>query len=455
MTAGPSPGADAEAPEPDGPLGVWALAWPSMTMFALNSLVGVVDFVFVSSLGTGAVAGVGVALQMQFVVFALLSAVTTGTVAVVARESGAGRWDEVGRSMRVAIVLGVTLGGSLMLAIPLADRIVAAMGVEPGVVELGATNLRTLLAFNVPFAIMIVLSMGLRGAGDVRTPLVVGAVTNAVNIGADWILIFGHWGAPALGAPGSALATGLAVTTSTGLYALLWARGWLVIPRGPFRDGVDHGRAWRQLRVGIPTAAEQTAFNVGLLLFLGIVARYGTEPVSAYLIGVRILSFCFVPGLGFMTAASTLVGQNLGAGAPRRAARSGWRACAYAMGVMGAVGLTIIVLARPLAGIFGAAGEATIDLAVTFIWILGAVQPLMGIEFALGGALRGAGDTRFPLFAILTGLFVFRLGLAIFVAGPLFGTVEAVWCCLLLDYGAKGTLLAWRFASGRWRQVRV
>jgi len=451
----PPPGAAPEAPEPDGPLGVWALAWPSMTMFALNSLVGVVDFVFVSSLGTGAVAGVGVALQMHFLVFALLSAVTTGTVAVVAREAGAGRWDEVGRSARAAVVLVMALGAGIMLAIPFADGIVAAMGVEPGVVGLGATNLRTLLAFNVPFAIAVVASMALRGAGDVRTPLLVGAITNAVNVGADWLLIFGNWGAPELGAPGSALATGLAFTTAMVLYALLWTRGWLVIPRGPLRDGLDRRRAWRQLRVGLPTAAEQTAFNLGLLLFLTIVADYGTEPVSAYLIGVRILSFCFVPGLGFMTAASTLVGQNLGAGAPRRAARSGWRACAYAMGVMGAVGLTIIVLARPLAGIFGAAGETTIDLAVTFIWILGAAQPLMGIEFALGGALRGAGDTRFPLFAILTGLFVFRLGLAIFVAGPLFGTVQAVWCCLLLDYGAKGTLLTWRFASGRWRQVQV
>jgi Na+-driven multidrug efflux pump len=79
----------------------------------------------------------------------------------------------------------------------------------------------------------------------------------------------------------------------------------------------------------------------------------------------------------------------------------------------------------------------------------------MAVEFALGGALRGAGDTRFPLVSILAGLFVFRLGAAVFVAEPLFGTVTAVWLCLLVDYTVKAVLLGARFASGAWKRVRV
>ena len=207
--------------------------------------------------------------------------------------------------------------------------------------------------------------------------------------------------------------------------------------------------------MGIPTAIERGAFQLGLLLFLRIVADFGTEPISAYLIGVRILAFCFVPGFGFASAAATLVGQNLGAGRPDEAARSGWRATAGAVLVMSSVGLAIILLAGPLAGSFGAVGAETVRLAVIFIYILGAAQPLMAIEFTLGGALRGAGDTRFPLFALLTGLLVFRLGAAQFLARPLFGTVTAVWSCLLADYAVKATLLVWRFRSGRWKTVRV
>jgi putative MATE family efflux protein len=297
--------------------------------------------------------------------------------------------------------------------------------------------------------------MGLRGAGDVRTPLAIGIVTNLVNVVACWTLIFGRFGAPALGAEGSVWASGIAFVTGALLLLWLWQRGTLVLPAVPWRGYATSGMARRLLRVGIPTALERGAFQVGLLLFLRIVADFGTEPISAYLIGCRILAFCFVPGFGFASAAATLVGQNLGAGRPDEAARSGWRATAGAVGVMSSVGLAIILFAQPLAGSFGAVGPETVRLTVVFIYILGAAQPLMAIEFTLGGALRGAGDTRFPLFALLAGLLVFRLGAAQFLARPIFGTVAAVWSCLLADYAVKAILLSWRFRSGRWKTVRV
>jgi Na+-driven multidrug efflux pump len=122
---------------------------------------------------------------------------------------------------------------------------------------------------------------------------------------------------------------------------------------------------------------------------------------------------------------------------------------------MAVAGLAIIGVAPVVAGWFGATGADTVHLTVLFIYVLGAAQPLMAIEYALGGALRGAGDTRFPLFAILTGLFVFRLGGASLVTHVLSGGVVAVWCCLLADYAVKALLLAGRFASGRWQHVRI
>jgi putative MATE family efflux protein len=426
-----------------------------MTLFALQSLVGVVDFIFVGSLGTQAIAGVGVAVQIQFLTFGLLEAVTTGTVAAIAREIGGGRPHEAARVMRTALVLAAGFGALLALAIPASDRFVAWMGVAPEVVSLGGRCLRILLGFGIPVALSATLAMGLRGAGDVRTPLAIGIVTNLVNVFFCWVLIFGRLGAPALGAEGSVWASGIAFTTGMVLLLALWQRGELVLPAAPWRGNVTALLAHRLLRIGIPTALERGAFQLGLLLFLRLVADFGTEPISAYLIGVRILAFCFVPGFGFASAAATLVGQNLGAGHPEQAARSGWRATAGAVLVMSSVGLAIILFAQPLAGSFGAVGEATIQLAVIFIYILGAAQPLMAIEFTLAGALRGAGDTRFPLFALLTGLVVFRLGGAALLAKPLFGTVVAVWSCLLADYAVKAALLVWRFRTGRWQSVKV
>jgi len=342
-----------------------------------------------------------------------------------------------------------------MLTIPFTRGIVSLLGVEPEVSALGGACLAVLLLFNVPFAVEVALFGAVRSSGDVRTPLIVGVIGNLVNVVGDYALVFGRLGAPELGALGSAWASGLAFTTMTLLMLGLWTRGWLKLPAGRWRGSVTKLLAQRLLRVGLPTAAEQSSFHGGLLVFMALVSTFGTPAISAYLIGVRVLAFCFVPGFGFATAAATLVGQNLGANHPERATRAGWRGMTGAICVMGSVGLAIMLFARPIVEVFGAVGEETVELSVIFIWILGAAQPLMAIEFALGGALRGAGDTRFPFYSSLVGLFVLRLGGAFFIALPLFGTVVAVWCCLLADWSAKALLLLWRFAAGHWKEIDV
>jgi putative MATE family efflux protein len=434
-----------------------------MLSFALQAAVGFVSTIIVAGLGSAdapeigrnAVAAAAIAGQVHFVAFAVLAAVTIGTTALVARSVGAGDWLEADRVLRVSALVGCGLAASMMLAMPWSEAVVAAFGVEADVVRLGGQYLRILLWFNVPMALGLVLSSGLRGAGDVRTPLAIGALMNAVNVLGHYVLVFGHWGAPRLATAGSALATGLGFGAGALLYGILWQRNELAVERGPWLEGLSRERVRRILRIGLPTATEQFAWQLGLFVFLRLVAGFGTEPVAAYMIGVRILSFSFVPGLGFSTAASTLVGQHLGAGRAQQAMRSGWRACLAALGVMASAGLAIVLLAPIVAGWFGATGAKTVALTVTFIYVLGAAQPLMAIEYALGGALRGAGDTRFPLFAILTGLFVFRLGGAALVTLGFGGGVVAVWCCLLADYAVKALLLSLRFASGRWQQVRI
>lgn len=332
MSAAPASGrASGVPPEPArGPsLGIWPLAGPTMLSFALQAAVSFASTIIVAGLGSlenpevgrNAVAAASIAGQVHFVAFAVLAAVTIGTTALVARAVGGGDWREADRVLRVSTFAACGLSASMMLAIPFADAVVAAFGVEAGVVRLGGQYLRILLWFNLPMAVGIVLSSGLRGAGDVRTPLLIGALMNVVNLVGHWILVFGNAGAPRLGTAGSALATGLSFLAGALVYVALWQRNELAIERGPWLEGLSRERLRRILRIGVPTAAEQFAFQVGLFVFLRVVAGFGTEPVAAYMIGVRILSFSFVPGLGFSTAASTLVGQHLGAGELRLAAR--------------------------------------------------------------------------------------------------------------------------------------
>ena len=211
---------------------------------------------------------------------------------------------------------------------------------------------------------------------------------------------------------GAALANGLAFSFGAVLTLWLWLRRHLVIEWGPRGGDFDRSRIRKILHIGYPSGLEQFVFQAGLIAFMLIVARFGEAPYAAYAIGVNILSFSFLVGFGFSIAASTLVGQNLGAGNPVAAERSGWRAMFLSIGVMTVFGAVIIAAAEPLAR-FLIDDDEVVRLSVVFIWLLGSVQALMGIEFALSGALRGAGDTRFPLLVVFAGFFMGRIPIAL------------------------------------------
>jgi putative MATE family efflux protein len=210
----------------------------------------------------------------------------------------------------------------------------------------------------------------------------------------------------------------------------------------------------RILDVGYPAAAEHLLMQVGFLAYMVFAARYGTAAIAAYFIGVRILALSFLPGFGFGAAAGTLVGQALGARRPDEATRSGWTSTGLAVALMTAGGAILVVTARPVARLF-VTDPAVVDAAVPFIVVLAAAQPLMAIDFALGGALRGAGDTRFPLAVALLAFYGCRLGSAWVITFRLGLTIEWLWLALVGDYLVRSVLKVWRFHSGAWQRVRV
>lgn len=440
-----------EEPRPPPALGIWELAWPAITSNLLYSAVGLIDIKIVGSLGAPAVAAVTTGNRIFFVLQAILMAITAGTTALVARAWGAGDRPEAERITRASLVLCLLVALAMTLpGVLFAEPLAAFFRLEPETIALAATFIRWLSVFNIAFAVMFVLGTALRAAGDVRTPLWTGALTNVINVVLVYALVYGRFGLPELGVAGAAIATGTAFGVGSLVMLWLWVRGSLLLGVGS-AGVLDRARLGRLLHVGYPAGLEQAVWQGGFLAFLWIVALYGTAPYAAYGIGVNILSFSFVVGFGFSIAASTLVGQHLGARDPTGAARRGWRAMWLSIAAMVGLGLTIIFAAEAIAG-FMIDDAEVVRLTVVFIYVLGTVQPLMAIEFALGGALRGAGDTRFPLLAVLAGLIGVRVPLAgLFAWRGL--SVEWVFAALMADYVVKATVLTMRFRSGRWKTV--
>jgi len=451
----PAPSIDESPSVSPEQLGVWALAWPTIVSFGAQTFVRFADFAMVGGLGPDALAAVGLGGQVYWLVQSLVNLAPMGLAAILARAWGARDFGEADLVLRQALLMGGVMGALITLfGLPFADVFIRIYGVDESVVDLGGSYVFWLLAGTLPFSLSFVFGAALRAAGDVYTPLWVGLATNILNVVLNWVLIFGHLGAPALGVAGAGMATSLSIVFQAAVFWWMWRRRKLVlvpVARGFAPD-------WRMLRriayIGYPAAIEQGMFMVGLLGFQRIMSLYGTSAIAAYNVGAQILSFSFIPGIGFATAAGTLVGQHLGEGEPDVAARSAWRANLGAIVSMSVMGATVIVFAEPLTRVFTDDPEV-IRLTVDFIWILGLVQPLMAIEFAMGGALRGAGDTFFPMITSFMGLFVVRLLPAIALVSLTDATIQMVWCALILDYTTKAVLLIRRFRRGTWKSLEV
>ena len=268
------------------------------------------------------------------------------------------------------------------------------------------------------------------------------------------MLIYGNLGFPAYGVAGAAMATSLSMGLQTIWFWEMWRRGRLILEPGAAPWRPDRAILRSLVVIGYPSSIEQALFQAGLLGFQRIMSLYGTAAVAAYNVGAQILSFSFIPGVGFATAAATLMGQHLGAGDPDEAERSSWRSNFLAMGSMTVVGGLVAWFAEPLAGVFTDDAEV-VSLTVDFIYVLALVQPVMAVEFAVGGALRGAGDTFFPMICVFIGLFLVRLIPATLLVWLGDVSIQLVWCMLIADYLIKAILLAARLKKGRWRDLEI
>ncbi|GAB4339521.1 MAG: MATE family efflux transporter [Candidatus Abyssubacteria bacterium] len=439
---------------------ILSLAWPVILNNILLTFVWIVDMVMVGRLGPVAVAAVGVSGQLFTLIVAITLAVTTGTIALVARYIGAEQKEEADAVLAQSLLIGALLSVILMApGLIWSEHLFHLFGADEGVTRAGATYLRIIIAGTLFLTVALVCSSALRGAGDTRTPMLISVGANLLNVVLNYGLIFGKLGMPALGVTGAGVATIISFVIEAAAFLLLLGRGNLVLSlrssSAPFsRFRPEKEMAMKIVRIGSPAALEQGILQLGYLWYLAIITRYGTDPLAAYTIGVNIMSLSFMPGYGFSVAASTLVGQSLGAENPDMAASQGWECSKLALWAMTAIGIVLFVAARPLALVY-VSDEHVVALTAEFVRILALCQPAMALHFALSGGLIGAADTRWPLYASFVGMYLIRMPLALLASYALGLSITWIWLIILADHYGKSVVTGLRFLSGKWKYVKV
>ena len=432
------------------------LAWPIILENLFQTALGTTNMVMVAQLGASAVAGIGTATQLVMVLQAAFAAITTGTTVLVAHAIGAGDFRTANRVAKQSILLGVAVSAVMALAgLTLSEWAIRAMGAEEEVVRLGGGYLRLVMGAAIVMVLMFVVSATLRGAGDTRTPMMVTGFINLINVAISYVLIFGKLGFPALGVMGSAWGATVARGIGAGMLLWLLVRGHRVIHiRGPKGWRPDADLIGRLLHLGLPTMIEQFLLRGGALLYGVIAISLGTVIYATQRITFQLISFAFMPGMGFAMAATTMMGQCLGAGRADLGDRSSRYAVRAAVITMSAAGLAMALLGRHIMRLF-ADDPQMVQIGAQALMVIALSQPLQAVGQVLAGSLRGAGDTRFPMLATFTGIWLIRLPLG-YLFGPVFGWgLPGIYISNVLDASGRALVNYLRYRSGRWQHARL
>ena len=431
---------------------VWQLAWPTIISNLLFTTVGFVHIKIVAELGTTSVAAVTTGHRVFFLIQAILMGVSVAATAMIARSWGAKQIRQAELVSWISLVLSVSLAAILSIPVLIIPTQIAGLfGLDAETTRLSAEFIFWLGLFNVFAAINMMLGTALRATGDVITPLWFLIFSSALNMVFAYMLAFGTGPLPQMGVAGVSLGGSFGAALITIAFVMFWWRGAFNLKPAKWAP-IDWSITRQFMSIGGPAVLEQGIVQLAFLAFFAIIANYGTEAYAAYGIGITLVAFSIVIGFGFGIATATIVGQQLGAGQPDLAIKAVSRSLRMALAAMTTLSILLALFAQELAA-FMIDDPEVIHLTVVFMYMIAIAQPLMAFEFTLGGALRGAGDTRFPLIATFCGIIIGRLLTAlIFLWLEL--SVYWIFAVMPLDYAIKTTMLIYRFRSRKWLDVK-
>ncbi len=430
---------------------MFSLAVPVVISSFLQRSVGIIDIFLVGGLGASAIAAVGIAQVLVFVVMSASWGINVGATVLVSQLWGAGRRQEAGRAAYQAVVLtalvacGIAVPGRLF-----GWKAAALLGASGEVQGILSDYTRILFTFILFTMAVNVLSGIMQGAGDTKTPLAATVIVNILHIAVAYPLIYGKWGFPALGVRGAAIA--IAFSEAGGAFFLFLrslSRKYVVLSGRP-----EMRLTIKTVRLGWPIMIDRLLQNTGTLLFAKVILLYGTTVYAAHQVGLAIESFSFMPGYGIAVAAATMVGQNLGAGRPQEARLSAYEANRLAVILMASMGLLFFLFPYFLLRAF-TDDPAVIRYGILYMKIVAFAQVPLAVTMVLAGSLRGAGDTGFIMFGTIAGMWFVRLPVTAALAVVFRAGIVAVWSVMVLDWTVRMTILALRYRRQRWGRLAI
>ncbi len=435
--------------------GILLLAVPMVLEMAMESVFSLADVFFVSRLGPDSVAAVGLAETLLIIIYSLGYGLGIPATALVARRIGEKRPEAAAQVVvqvnAIGLVLALALGAAGFL---LAPALLTTMGASESVVATGSRYTALLLGSNVVIFLLFLNGAVLRGAGDAAKAMRALWIANGINLVLDPCLIFGLGPFPELGLFGAAVAT----TIGRGIGAL-YQVACLLRGSGHLQVGLRHLRLDAALigtilRLSAGAVGQTLVETASWLLLVRFVAFFGSTVLAGYTIAMRVLMFALMPGWGLANAASTLVGQNLGAEQPGQAERSVWWCGLYNTGLLVLCGGSFILWNEQVLGLFtqdaGVIAAGADCLRITTYGIV-----VYGWGMVMLQAFNGAGDTTTPLWLNLASFWLVKLSLTYTLEQLLGWGANGIWIAVTVAYSFHAIVGMGLFRLGRWKRQIV
>lgn len=440
-----------------GPLGraILLLAIPMILELVMESIFAVVDVYWVSSLGSSAVATIGLTESLLTLIYAVAIGLAMGTTALVARRTGEKNPEGAGNAAVQAIILGVLASIPVaILGIFFSAEILTLMGGDEWTVTHGKSYCAWMLGGNMVIMLLFIINAAYRGVGDAAVAMWILWLANGINLILDPALIFGWGPLPEMGIQGAAVATniGRGIAVCGQLYLLLFGSRRIRIKLGQVRLQAEV--MWGLIKTSAGGILQFIIATSSWIAIVRIISEFGSDAVAGYTIAIRIMLFTFMPAWGLSNAAATLVGQNLGAGKPKRAERSVWITGLANMAFMTLVAGVYIFFSEPLVGIF-APDETVLKAGTQCLFIMAFGYPVYAWGMVMPQAFNGAGDTWTPTLINLICFWLIEIPVAYVLALEMDLGEPGVYAAIVGAEALMGITAIVLFTRGRWKTKKV
>ncbi len=437
-------------------LSILILAWPVVIEMGLHTFVWIFDTAMVMRLGAREATAVEYGAIVLFNSLTILGALGIGANSLVARFTGAGEMHKAakngGQALSISFLITALFTIFGLLYYP---SFFGSIINDAQTVSLTEDYFYyALVSGGFALLPLYVASGIIRGIGNTRVPMIIALIANTYNVIGDYLLIFGHFGFPALGVKGAALATG-----SAQLIALALSLAYLFTHKGilPFNFKslfpFDKAVIRQVLKLSIPAGAEELTHSGSRMITASWITVLGPVAFAANAAAIAAEAFSFMPGMAFAITATTLVGQRLGAGYVKQARETGYWAVALGTALMSAFGLVFFFLPHLVMSLFDPPDPEVLRLGILCLQVAAVEQPFIALTMIFSGALKGTGDTKGPFrIGLYSNLFV-RLPLIYMVVYVLNLEIYYIWWVTAIQYAVSSLLLYIRYRRKDWKSL--